>query len=231
MTRLTFGVSASSFAAIMAVKQNAINHTYEYPLRTDAVEKSFYVDDCQAQTTVKQLSSFNDNSTTISLLGDSYFRNGDSLVLQSIPEDLRDSCEVHPISETNEYTKTLGLEWNVTMDQFHLTITNLPSTNNVTKQTIVSDTAKIFDMLGCLSPVITKMKILFQRLWEHKVDQDDPVPKGIYKIWLQWRSELRSTTSKPIPHCYSPKEGLSRFSYMALATLQKMPMQGLSTCV
>ena len=31
MTRLTFGVSASSFAANMAMKQNALNHQDEYP--------------------------------------------------------------------------------------------------------------------------------------------------------------------------------------------------------
>ena len=46
MTRITFGVSASSFAANMAIKQNAIDHVHEYPLAAEAVEKSFYVDDC-----------------------------------------------------------------------------------------------------------------------------------------------------------------------------------------
>ena len=45
MTRITFGVSASSFAANMSVKQNAIDHTHEFPLATTAVNESFYVDD------------------------------------------------------------------------------------------------------------------------------------------------------------------------------------------
>ena len=44
MTRVTFGVSASSFAANMAVKQNAID--CEYPVASEVVHKSFYVDDC-----------------------------------------------------------------------------------------------------------------------------------------------------------------------------------------
>ena len=134
------------------------------------------------------------------------WNSNDPLVLQSIPEDLTDLREVHPISETNEYTKTLGLGWNVTMDQFHLTISNLPSTEIVTKRIIVSDIAKIFDVLGRFSPVIPKIKILLQRLWERKVDWDDPVPQEIYEMWLRWRSELNSLTSKSIPHCYSPKE-------------------------
>ena len=45
MTRVTFGVSASSFAVNMAVKQNAEDHASEFPLALKAVSESFYVDD------------------------------------------------------------------------------------------------------------------------------------------------------------------------------------------
>ena len=193
----------------MAVKQNAIDHAYECPLAADVVEKSFYVDDC--------LSGAEDRETAIKLqeqlhdlfaCGGFLFRkwnSNDPLVLQSIPEDLRDSREIHPISETDEYTKTLGLEWNVTMDQFHLTVSNLPPIENVTKRLIVSDIAKIFDVLGWFSPVIAAMKILLQWLWERKIDWDKSVPQEIRDAWLQWRSELPSLSNKSIPRCYFPK--------------------------
>ena len=46
MTRVTFGVSASSFAANMAVKQNALDFATEFPNAAKVVDKSFYVDDC-----------------------------------------------------------------------------------------------------------------------------------------------------------------------------------------
>ena len=45
ITRLTFGVSASSFAANVAMKQDALNHQNEYPKAVKAVVESFYVDD------------------------------------------------------------------------------------------------------------------------------------------------------------------------------------------
>ena len=45
MTRLTFGVSASSFAVNMAVKQNAMDFTLQYPLAAQKVYEAFYVDD------------------------------------------------------------------------------------------------------------------------------------------------------------------------------------------
>ena len=45
MTRVTFGVSASSFAASMAVKRNATDLALKFPLAYNAVRRSFYVDD------------------------------------------------------------------------------------------------------------------------------------------------------------------------------------------
>ena len=45
MTRLTFGVSASSFAANMALKQNAISHRQSHPQAYQAVLESLYVND------------------------------------------------------------------------------------------------------------------------------------------------------------------------------------------
>ena len=44
--RVTFGVSASSFAANMAVKQNATEYAQEFPLAADVIWKCFYVDNC-----------------------------------------------------------------------------------------------------------------------------------------------------------------------------------------
>ena len=46
MTRVTFGVSSSSFVANMTVKQNATDYAYEYPLAAKVVDEAFYVDDC-----------------------------------------------------------------------------------------------------------------------------------------------------------------------------------------
>ena len=46
MTCVPFGVSSSSFIAIMAVIQNAINFSHKYPLAAKAVDNVFYVYDC-----------------------------------------------------------------------------------------------------------------------------------------------------------------------------------------
>ena len=207
MNRITFGVSASSFAANMAVKQNAIEYAQEFPLGAEAVQKCFYVDDC--------LTGANDPKSALILqrqLTDLLSRGGfilrkwnssDKSVLKEIPEELRDASSIQTISEVNEYTRTLGIEWNVSTDQFRLTISDFTPVLTVTKRSMVSDVAKVFDVMGWFSPAIVKMKILLQRLWEIKLDWDDPIPEHIHQIWSQWRSELSVLTSIHIPRCYS----------------------------
>ena len=103
----------------------------------------------------------------------------------------------------DDYTKTLGIEWNTGMDHFRLTVAKLPPLDNVTKIVLVSDIAKTFDVLGWFSPATI---ILLQRLWEQKVDWDDQVPTSIYDSWLRWRSELPHLSTKHISRYYFNKE-------------------------
>ncbi len=59
MMRVTFGVSASYFAANMSLKQNTLDFEHEFPLAAKVVEDSVYVDDC--------LTGSNDIDSAISL--------------------------------------------------------------------------------------------------------------------------------------------------------------------
>ena len=166
MTRVTFGVSASSFATNMSVKQNAFDLTLEYPQAAVAVEKSFYVDD--------SLTGANPIEEAVEMqkqLQDLFSRGGFLLrkwnsnqpaVSQHIPSELKDTHPTQALPSPDEYTKTLGIEWNTTTDHFHLTITDLPPVAYVTKRVLVSDVAKTFDVLRWFSPTIVKVKILMQ---------------------------------------------------------------------
>lgn len=96
------------------------------------------------------------------------------------------------------------MEWNSSLDHFRLTMTEFPVLERVTKRALVSDIAKTFDALGWFSPIILKMKILLQRLWESKAEWDDDVPELVKDTWHQWRAELPCLCEKHIPRCYSP---------------------------
>ena len=117
MTQVTFGVSVSSFAANMALKQNAINHAYEFPKAAEVVHISFYVDDClTGASDSKSALLLQQQLTTLFSCGGFVLRkwnSSDPSVLEKIPESLRNTHEVQTFSETDEYSRTLGIEWNL----------------------------------------------------------------------------------------------------------------------
>ena len=210
MTRLTFGVSASSFAANMAVKQNAMDFSLQYPMAVQRVYEAFYVDD--------GLTGADSIPETIHLqrqLQELFERGGFTLrkwnsnnseILDHLPTDLKEKQPIQTIAEEDQYTKTLGIKWNSVSDTFRITVAEINHNDIITKRTLISDVSKTFDILGWFSPTIIKVKILFQRLWELKIDWDDPVPEEVRLTWSQWRSELSILSTKYIPRCYFPLE-------------------------
>ena len=210
MTRVTFGVSSSSFAANMAVKRNSLDLASKYPLAAQVVSDSFYVDDGLAGSDSVQ-EAINLQTQLHSLFSEGGFllckwNASDPAVLQHVSPDLLDTQFKLTISDPDMYMKTLGVEWNANLDQFRLTVADLPSTERIiTKQLLVSDIAKVYDVLGWFSPSIIKAKILLQRLWEQNVRWDESITPSIHDAWLQWRTELTLLTSKEIRRCYFPK--------------------------
>ena len=170
-------MSASSFAANMSVKQNALDFALGNPQAVDAVEKSFYVDDgLTGADTVEKAIELQRQLQDFFAQGGFLLRKWNSsepTVLQHITSELRETQCTHLIPCLDEYTKTLGMEWNanrIIFVPFH----------DITKRVLVSDIAKTFDVLGWFSPAIIKVKILLQQQWELKVDWDDPLPPMIH---------------------------------------------------
>ena len=116
MKRVTFGVSASSFAANMAVKQNAVDFASKYPHVSAVVDDSLYVDDClTGAETIEETISL--QTELQGLFGEAKFllRKWNSShpdALDHIAPELKESHFTQAISEPTGYTKTLGIEWN-----------------------------------------------------------------------------------------------------------------------
>ena len=156
MTRVTFGVSASSFVANMSVKHNALDNDLEFPKAANAVETSFYVDHClTGADSVEEAMDLYQQLLDLFAKGGFFLRkwnSSDPHVLCNIKSELQDTQSIHHIPSPDEYTITIGIEWNASMDHFRLTVASLQETNNMTKRTLVSDIAKTFDVLGWFSP-------------------------------------------------------------------------------
>jgi len=81
---------------------------------------------------------------------------------------------LYSLNMETEAIKTLGLYWDSNSDCFVYKVT-LPAMDEhkITKRSILSNIARLFDPLGLLGPVIVIAKILMQQLCKLKINWDD----------------------------------------------------------
>ncbi|XP_029675204.1 uncharacterized protein LOC115242804 [Formica exsecta] len=84
---------------------------------------------------------------------------------------------------------TLGLRWHPHEDSFAFSIPPL-QLSTVTKRTVLSLTARLFDPMGWLAPTTVRAKIIIQATWLLRVDWDTPLPEGDVQRWQEFQTEL-----------------------------------------
>ena len=158
MTTLMFGVAASSFAANMTLKQNAINHRESHPKANQVVVGSFDVHDgLTGAESVEEAIKLRTELQELFRLGGFTLRkwkSSDRDVLSSIPEELTDPTTTQEIILEDDYIKVLGVEWNVVIDCFRPLISLPELKTQLTKCELVSNIARLFDVLGWCYPAI-----------------------------------------------------------------------------
>ena len=203
MRRLTFGVSASSFAVNMSVVQNAVDFSNEHPLASRVIKTSLYVDDClTGADSIEEPARLQIDLQQ--LFGKAQFllrkwTSSHPAALKHVSPELKESqaSQAHP--DGSEH-KTLGVEWNCKKDLRLAVFTGL-NIKTLTKRSLTSEIARTFDVLGLFAPSTIKAKVLLQRIWERGIDWDEAVPPDIYHTYQKWRVELSILF---IPRCYFP---------------------------
>ncbi|GFS52306.1 pao retrotransposon peptidase superfamily [Trichonephila clavipes] len=98
----------------------------------------------------------------------------------------------------NESFKVLGLFWNSSNDTFGFQ-PSLELTPPLPKRRILSESSKIFDPLGLLSPCTVFMKIFYQKLWLIKTDWDSPIPQQLTEDFLKFQKAFNATNYLTVP--------------------------------
>ena len=62
----------------------------------------------------------------------------------------------------------------------------------VTKRTILSTIAEIFDPLGHVGSAIICARIILQRLWELQFEWDETVPHDVHTLWMDSNNQLKA---------------------------------------
>ncbi len=112
----------------------------EYPQATQAVKNSFYVDDgLTGADSVDQAIQLQGELQESFMKGGFLLRKWDPTVLENVTPEFKDAQPSQMMPSSEQYTKTLGIEWNASKDHFRLTISQLET---ITKRGLVSDMAK-----------------------------------------------------------------------------------------
>jgi len=177
LTVVPFGVTTAPYLATRTLLQLAMDMKLTYPEAAEILMKRFYVDDWST--------SFLDEETArrmyediIKLLRSAGFEmrkfaTNSTELLSIIPEAHRETSTDISLDDTTT-VKTLGISWNPTSDSFSFTC-NPDMQRTHSKRNILSETSKVFDPLGLISPVIINCKILMQQIWKCQVDWDQPL--------------------------------------------------------
>ena len=141
MTHLTFSVSASSYAANMAVRQNAMDFGIQYPLAAQKLYKAFYVDDgLIGADSIPETIHLQKQLQELFHMGGFVLRiwnSNEPKILNRLPAELKKLQSTQTIAEDDQYTKTLGIEWNSVTDNFRITVTELDYCNTITNRTLI----------------------------------------------------------------------------------------------
>ncbi|XP_051155326.1 uncharacterized protein LOC127277921 [Leptopilina boulardi] len=147
-------------------------------------------DDCLTGANSRKKDLFlRDDLSSLLKKGGSHLRKWASNDTTLIPESSQSNSD-HMSLDPNSTIKTLEIHWDSRKDVIFNKIDTSRFLKTITKRTILSLIAKLFDPLGLLAPVIVMGKIIIQLLWKAGILWDSSVSASIHTMWLSFRNQL-----------------------------------------
>ncbi|XP_077278664.1 uncharacterized protein LOC143906437 [Temnothorax americanus] len=199
---VTYGTGAAAFLAIKSIRTLAEIEAKNFPIGSKIVLRDFDVDDLITGANMKEAAlQVRDETTKLLEKGGFVLRkwasNSPDLLV-----NLPDSSMINSTRTLDKegMCKTLGIQWNPKDDVLLYRIQiNADTNQRVTKRTILSCVAQIFDPLGLLGPVIILAKMLIQRLWTLQLGWDESLPAELHTQWSNYKSQLSQLNDIRIP--------------------------------
>ena len=156
------------------------------------------------------ISSFSDEKAVLS-----YFRDARDLMSTagfnlrawaSNSAKLRKLAESENVSDSKPTTKVLGMNWNTLADDLGFPATPIRATpQKATKREILLQTSRIYDLLGLLTPVTVRAKILIQNMWRQNFGWDTILPDDVQHVWNSLVGELNDAMMMRVNRHYFRK--------------------------
>ncbi|XP_043263948.1 uncharacterized protein LOC122404113 [Colletes gigas] len=191
LNTVTYGTTSAPFLAVRCLKQLIKDEGHKYPLAAAILDRDFYVDDLltgtndlnQARLLIDQL---------IKLLNSGGFNLRQWLSNEpKLLKELKNSSTSQLVClDANETKKVLGIQWDPDTDTISYNVKPFAEQRTISKRTILSEIAQLFDPLGLLGPVIIQAKLIMQELWKANLIWDESIPQSLHTEWVNFKRQL-----------------------------------------
>ncbi|XP_072377748.1 uncharacterized protein [Diabrotica undecimpunctata] len=198
---VTYGTTSAPYLAIKCIKQLASDYKHDYPIASELIDRDMYVDDLITGFTSEEHGIEICNQISMILKSASFKLRKWASNSQDILKGLQDTSDEFSILELGESDrlKTLGIQWISNTDVLTYNVSTSSNKQPITKRSLLSNIAKIYDPLGLISPCIILVKILIQQLWLLDLDWDDELPRDLLNKWVTFKSKLSVLNKINIP--------------------------------
>ncbi|XP_046808485.1 uncharacterized protein LOC111690866 [Lucilia cuprina] len=202
MNTVTFGVNCAPYLAIRTLLELAKSCEKSNPAVSNILRNYMYVDDVLAGAYTLS-TALRDRDELIDVLQSAGFSlrkwtaNHDYILKGLAPDHLLDT-EFLKLSDSCT-AKTLGLRWNAGTDHFYFQLKNNPDRNSVTKRSVLSEIAKLFDPAGWFSPKVIVAKIIMQQIWKDETNWDEELKPSTLQQWHDFLDDYVNIGKIQIP--------------------------------
>ncbi|XP_029156972.1 uncharacterized protein LOC114929574 [Nylanderia fulva] len=192
LTTVTYGLACAPYLAIRTLHQLAVDEGDRHPEGAAVLRSDVYMDDIlSGASTLQEAKEILRQLVLVCKVGGFPLKKWSAnhpQLLSTLPTEdcLQQEARWWLPGESHA---TLGLRWQPCDDLFSFA-TSQPTLPTITKRSVLSLTAKLFDPLGWLSPTTVLAKTLIQSTWLLGIDWDTPLPDDHEKAWLRFQAEL-----------------------------------------
>lgn len=188
---VTYGTASAPYLAIKALRSLAEDESTNMPDVKQILLNDFYVDDLlTGGNSHEELLATRDRLIAVLAKGgfklNKWCSNYPSILQGLAPTG---QLNTNKIIINDNIIKTLGVQWDARLDKLLYKV-NIDKPKTMTKRTILSQIAKLYDPLGLLGPVVLKAKVIMQSLWALKLSWDEPVPEELESKWNCYTQQL-----------------------------------------
>lgn len=192
LNTVTYGLACAPFLAMRTLRQLADDEGERHPRGAETLRHDVYMDDVlTGAATLGEARQLQQELANICAAGGFPIRKWSANhldLLADVPVEHRMQRESRDWLPADTHP-TLGLRWHPLMDDFAFCVADV-SVAIITRRSVLSLTARLFDPLGWIAPVTVSAKIALQSTWLQGIDWDTPLDEESARFWRTFQAEL-----------------------------------------